>query len=164
MAPVTPVLKKTGVHRFAEVVYWLYWDLSDISTRFAFHHLSFQSPFGSWVLGAWVFMCFSHGSLGLCVGYDVGASGAASYSEEHCFRDAFSWFVLEGALMDLGLRRSCWGEGHDKRCDRQRDCLKACVMSQKKGQPKAEQIYFIPTAAQGRLTSQLLRQEFTTPS
>jgi len=42
--------------------------------------------------------------------------------------------------------------------------MKACVTSQKKCRPEAEQIYFIPAAAQFRLPSLLLQQVFTIPS
>lgn len=59
-------------------------------------------------------------------------------SEKHRFRETLSWFVLEGALSDLGLRQSCQGEGHDELYDRRQDCMKACVMSQKKCRPEAE--------------------------
>lgn len=105
MAAVTPVLKKPRVRRFAEVVYWLYWDLFDISTWFSFHHLSFWNP--CWQLSAWVFVCFGHRSLGLCVGYDVGASGAMSCSAQ---KDIASEKLPPGLFWKEPSRTLAWGE------------------------------------------------------
>lgn len=67
-------------------------------------------------LGVLVFACFGHRLQGLWMGYYVGGSGVASCSvqEKHCSRATLSWFVLEGAVTDLGWRRSCQGEGHDE--------------------------------------------------
>lgn len=70
-------------------------------------------------LGTFVFVCFGHRLLGMWMGSYVGGSGVASCSVQgkHCSRATLSWFVLEGAVMDLGWRRSCQGEGHDELCD-----------------------------------------------
>lgn len=70
-------------------------------------------------LGAFVLVCFGHRLLGMWMGYYVGGSRVASCSvqEKHCSRATLSWFVLEGAVTDLGWRRSCQGEGHDELYD-----------------------------------------------
>lgn len=70
-------------------------------------------------LSAFVLVCFGHRLLGMWMGYYVGGSRVASCSvqEKHCSRATLSWFVLEGAVTDLGWRRSCQGEGHDELYD-----------------------------------------------
>lgn len=70
-------------------------------------------------LGMFIFVCFGHRLLGKWMGYYVGGNRVASCSvqEKHCSRATLSRFVLEGAVMDLGWRRSCQGEGHDELYD-----------------------------------------------
>lgn len=70
-------------------------------------------------LGTFIFMRFGHRLLGMWTGYYVGGSRVASSSvqEKHCSRATLCWFVLEGAIRDLGWRRSRRGEGHGELYD-----------------------------------------------
>lgn len=70
-------------------------------------------------LSTFIFARFGHRLLGMWMGCYVGGSGVASCSvqEKHCSRATLSWFVLEGAVPDLGWRQSRQGEGHDELYD-----------------------------------------------